>query len=181
MMLSRLPLLACGDSLPRRNRGFTIIEMMMTVVILGILAMLAIPSFNDLILSTRIKGGASDIYSALILARSEAIKRGTNVTITPTSGLWTNGWQVAVGGTVLRNQDALSKLTVECPSGTACNQTLTFQRNGRLSGTSTVSIEVYIQDAPATRRVAMRCVSVSVSGQVNVLADNNLDGNCANG
>ena len=173
----------------RPQRGFTIIELMVTVVIVAILAAIAVPSFNNLILSTRIKNGASDIYGALILARSEAIKRGCNVTITPTSSSWVNGWQVAVvadcplGTAVipLRNQDALTKLKVDCPSGTTCADTITYRRDGRLSGTTTVSIAVDEASPPTPRRVPLRCVTVSVSGQVNVLADNNLDGSCANG
>ena len=165
----------------RPQRGFTIIELMITAEIVAILAAIGVPSFNNLILSTRIKNGASDIYGALILARSEAIKRGANVTITPTSSSWINGWQVAVGTTVLRNQDALSKLKIDCPSGTTCDQTITYRRDGRLSGTTTISIVVDEETPPTPRRVPNRCVTISVSGQVNVLADNNLDGNCLNG
>lgn len=165
----------------RPQRGFTIIELMITAVIVAILAAIGVPSFNNLILSTRIKNGASDIYGALIFARSEAIKRGANVTITPTSSSWINGWQVAVGSTVLRNQDALSKLKIDCPSGTTCAQTLTYRRDGRLTSTATLSIVVDESTPPTPRRVPMRCVTINVSGQVNVLADNNLDGNCANG
>ncbi len=165
--------------------GFTVIELMLTVVIAAVLAAIAVPSFNDLILSTRIKNGASDIYGALVLARSEAIKRSTNVTVTPKTGGWVNGWkvEVVVSGTttLLREQDVLSKLKVECPLATNCADTLTFQRNGRLTSTATTSIVVDDATPPATRRVPLRCVSISVSGQVNVLVDNNLDGSCSNG
>ena len=160
-------------------------ELMIVVAILGILAMVAVPSFNDLILSTRIKNGASDIYGALVLARSEAIKRATNVTITPKSGGWVAGWQVEVviagTTTLIRDQDPLTKLKIDCPSGTNCTTTLTFQRNGRLTATGTTSILVDEATPPTARRVPLRCVTISVSGQINVVADKNLDGSCANG
>src|SRR5438094_5676454 len=116
---------AAHRTLKRRSR-FTIIELMTTMVILGILITIAIPSFNDLIVSTRVKGAASDIYAALTLARSEAIKRNLNVTVgPPTAGAqWVNGWQVSavIGGTqtVLATHGVLNNLTVECPGGTAC-------------------------------------------------------------
>jgi len=162
------------------SSGFTIIELMATLVVLGILVTVALPSFSDLVLNTRIKNAASDVYGALALARSEAIKRNANVTIAPVGGQWANGWQVAAGATVLQTHAALSNLKVECPSGTACTQTLTYARTGRLSsGTVSITVDTIAPTTP--RRVVMRCVTVDVSGRVNVTADNNRDGNCANG
>jgi len=166
--------------------GFTIIELMITLVILGVLIMVAIPSFNDLVLSTRVKGAASDVYAALTFARSEAIKRNTNVTVGPLTagGQWVNGWQVTavIGGTptALATHGALSNLKVECPAGTACTQTLTYARNGRLTS-GTVALNVDLASPPTPRRVPMRCVNIDLSGRVNVTADNNLDGDCTNG
>ena len=160
--------------------GFTIIELMTTLVILGILVTIAIPSFNDLIVGTRIKGAASDIYGALTFARSEAIKRNANVTVSPLGGQWVNGWQVMAGATVLATHGALNNLKVECPSGTACTQTFTYARNGRLTaGTLTMSVD--LASPPTPPRVPMRCINVDLSGRVNVTADNNRDGDCTNG
>jgi type IV fimbrial biogenesis protein FimT len=167
---------------PQPMRGFTIIELMLAVVILAIVVAIGAPSFNDLILGTRVKNAASDIYATLIFARSEAIKRSTNVAITPVGGQWVNGWTVSVGGVTLKTQDAISSLKIECPSGTSCTQTVTYRRDGRLNAVSS-SLAFVVDEAtpPAPRRVAMRCVTVSPSGQINVLADNNLDGDCNNG
>lgn len=166
----------------KEQRGFTLIELMVSLSILAILVMIGLPSFNDLVLSTRVKNAASDIYASLILARSESIKRGSNVTVTPVGGSWVNGWQVAAGATPLKNQDAISKLTIECPAGTSCAETITFRRDGRLNGVlGSVSFVVDVPSPPSPRRVPLRCVTISVSGQINVLADNNLDGNCSNG
>jgi hypothetical protein len=74
----------------------------------------------------------------------------------------------------------VTNVRVDCPSGTACTQTLTYARNGRLSsGTITLAVDVVSPSTP--RRVPMRCVNVDVSGRVNVTSDDNKDGNCANG
>lgn len=164
------------------REGFTIIELMTTIVILGILIMVAIPSFNDLVVGTRVKGAASDLYGALTFARSEAIKRNANVTVGPLTagGQWVNGWQVTVGATVLATHGALNNLTVECPAGTACTQTFTYGRNGRLTA-GTLTMNVDVASPPTPRRVPMRCVNVDLSGRVNVTADNNRDGDCTNG
>lgn len=168
------------------QRGFTLIELMLVIIVMAILVGIGAPSFRDLVLSTRIKNAASDIYGALVLARSEAIKRGTNVTITPVSSSWINGWAVAVTvsgtTTTLRNQDAIANLKIDCPAGTTCADTITFRRDGRLSGvTGPVSFVVDTAETVTPRRVPMRCVTINVSGQVNVLSDNSLDGDCANG
>lgn len=76
-------------------RGFTLIELMITVAVGTILLTMAVPSFNSLIRDNRLTTQANEFISALNLARSEAIKRGLNVTVTPSAGNWNNGWTVA--------------------------------------------------------------------------------------
>ena len=164
----------------RRASGFTVIEMLIALAVLGVVVSIGVPSFQNLVLSTRVKGGASDIYGALVLARSEALKRNANVTLTPVSGDWANGWQIAAGATVLATHGAVSNLRVDCPAGTACSQTLTYGRNGRLTSGG-ISLVVDVRTPSTPRRVPMRCVNIDLSGRVNVTTDNNLDGNCANG
>lgn len=61
--------------------GFTAVELMVTVAILAVLAALAIPSFTPLIERWRVRQVAEELQSTLYYARSEAIKRGGNVSI----------------------------------------------------------------------------------------------------
>lgn len=88
------------------SRGFTAIELMVTVAILAVLAGLAAPSFNPIIERWRVRQVSEELQSTFYFARSEAIKRGGNVTIlrsddgggctavgTDTS-LWSCGWIV---------------------------------------------------------------------------------------
>ncbi len=72
-----------------RTAGFTLIEMIVTVTIAAILASIAVPSFTKMIERNRISTGTNEFLSALILARSEAVKRGVSVAIC-TSGDQTN-------------------------------------------------------------------------------------------
>src|SRR5574343_378776 len=84
----------------RPARGFTLIELMITVAILAILASLAAPSFRDTIIRTRLSGYNSDLITAINFARSESIKRGVTVTLCRStdggscaaSGGWEQGW-----------------------------------------------------------------------------------------
>lgn len=89
-----------GGGLIKRARGFTLIELMVTIAISAILAGLAAPSFQDLIASNRLKSHASSLLSSLLLARSEAIKRNSRVVqcksadgaTCTTAGEWQQGW-----------------------------------------------------------------------------------------
>jgi type IV fimbrial biogenesis protein FimT len=88
--------------LARRARGFTLIELMVTVTVIAILALIAAPSFNEAILSNKLAGFSNNFVASVQLARSEAIKRNTPVTLCrsadgqtcATTGTWQQGWIV---------------------------------------------------------------------------------------
>ena len=67
--------------LPLKQHGFTLIELMVTVSILAVIAMIAAPSFTHLIERWRVRSAAEALQSTIYYARSEAIKRGGGITI----------------------------------------------------------------------------------------------------
>ncbi len=70
----------------QRHKGFTLIELMITVVVLGVLAALALPSFQSILEGRRLVGAADDLYSNIQYARSEAIKRNETIRVQVTTG-----------------------------------------------------------------------------------------------
>ena len=63
------------------ERGFTIIELLITLSIVGILATLAGPSFSDMLKNNRLTTQTNDLILAMNIARSEAVKRGNAVAV----------------------------------------------------------------------------------------------------
>ena len=67
-----------------RQQGFTLWELMMTLVVAGILLSLAVPSFQDFQRSNALASVANDFVTGALLARSEAVKRQAPVTLCTT-------------------------------------------------------------------------------------------------
>ncbi len=115
---------------PRTMRGFTILELMITLIIAAILLSIAVPSFNNLIQRNQITTYANELGTTINLARSEAIKRGEDITIISNNGLdWTQGWRLQVDSTaeLLRTAPALNGSNTFTSNS---NSAITFNSRG---------------------------------------------------
>ena len=142
----------------REAKGFTLIELMVTLTIAAILLMVAVPNISQMIASSAVSSNVNSFLADMRFARSEAIRRGgevalcrvtnpdaanpTCLTIAGTDG-WVTGWIVFEDlnsdGTkdanepVLRRQAALT-LSGTIFEGTAASTKFRFLSSGRLRG-----------------------------------------------
>lgn len=148
----------------RDIRGFSVIELMIVVAIVGALSMVAAPSFVTLIKSTRIKGVASDLHMALLKARSEAVKRNASVRVQRAGANWGTGWDVVLvsDGTVLATRPAPEGIsfTGDNPAN------VTYLRSGRISGAQpTFTVNTSPAFSSASVKIGRcRSVALTVSG-----------------
>ncbi len=79
------------------SRGFTLIELMVTIAVLAILMAIATPSFTDFFQRYRLRGAADDVATLLAVARSDAVARNRNVAVvfSGTGGAWCVGAEAA--------------------------------------------------------------------------------------
>lgn len=89
----------------KKSAGFTIIELMITIVVLGIALAFAVPNMQQFIMSNRLTSQLNLLASNLALARNEAVKQNARVVICATTDgescedegvAWDDGWIVFV-------------------------------------------------------------------------------------
>jgi type IV fimbrial biogenesis protein FimT len=129
----------------RSQRGFTLIELMVTILLLAILLGFAVPSFRSLIQNNRLTTHANDFITSMNYARSEAVKRGVQVSVTATdtsdnADEWGSGWTVWI------DQDADGVLDAGEEIGTVQG----FGDDTTLDSTNDIGVYQYIADGTQT-------------------------------
>lgn len=125
----------------RSTDGFTLIELMLVVAVLGITVLIAAPSFQRAIHSNQLRTETSRLLSAINLARSEAISRNTIVSLCPStyvtdgvascSKTYADGWIVFTNGDRDRVVDQGSDKIVKAFEGLPQGYSLTNKSASR--------------------------------------------------
>ncbi len=93
----------------RSAQGFTLWELIIVLSIVAILSAAALPAMREFGVRANVSTTTNDMVASLNLARSEAVKRGRNVSVVSNGGSWTAGWSVQdAAGTVLSQYSAVA-------------------------------------------------------------------------
>lgn len=168
----------------RRNSGFTIIELMITLVIAAILLTVGVPSYQSLVRNQRLTTQINTFVGSLQLARSEAIKRRvpghvTAVDASDNGDEWGPGWRIWVdlnnnggfdAGEDLKTQANLQGNTMNSVED---NGDIVFRPDGTLPTAfpNTAGIASFDLCPPANSNVNGRQVQIRVTGQIATIND----------
>jgi len=167
-----------------KERGFTLIEAMLALVVLGILGAIAVPTFRQFTSNTRVSAATNGLASALARARNEALLRSTPVSVCAASDAnlnacgtqWTQGWiafiDVNGSGSIDPTESVLQ--TWAAPGGTiSMNSSSNFvQYDPRGMNSTGAAVTFQIWDAGfcnGTRR-SQTIVTVTGSPQMSYIA-----------
>lgn len=147
-----------------RSVGFTLIELMVTCAVIGILAMIGLPALNWLINAGRLQGHASDVSAALQMARSEAVRRNAAVSVCGSSngaacdGNWANMLTV-----VTSTNEVLQVTPIRAPVQMNSTQnSITYRANGF---TNAASLTMCIPTTSPKQN--KRILSITAAGKVS--------------
>ncbi len=148
--------------------GFTLLELMITLAIAGIITMIGIPSFQGLINNSRLTAHANDLLTALNYARSEAVSRNTDIVIAKIGGVdsvWEGGWTISDGAELLKQHEALGNGYTLRTGGTYEN-TLTFTSAGFSKGDGGFANDSFTicnadQDIASARKIVLNNIGRS--------------------
>ncbi|MGE6161128.1 type IVa pilus pseudopilin TppE [Aeromonas salmonicida] len=156
--------------------GFSLIELMVTIAIVSILLTLGIPSLSAVLRNITLTTQANNFVAAINLARSEAIRRNTAVTLSAsasnlTQHHWESGWQIWVdsnGNGTLDNGELL-RLFPDMGSGTLISNTslLRFSGDGFLDGRQQAT-QVFSLQPPDCAAEPARDIMITPAGRPSI-------------
>lgn len=163
----------------RAAAGFSLLELMLVIGIMAVLAALAIPGFGYLSANTKVKSASTELYLAMIRARSEAVKRNRGVSISADASGWQGGWQIIADGNndgdyadtadddpVVSEQGALKGVTVTEAGGA---DSVVYRPTGRLPSGAVVP-QFQIQSDDPDHAGLQRDLTVDLTGRPYVAA-----------
>lgn len=141
-----------------RNRGFTLIELMVVVAIIAIVALIAIPSYTAFIDNKRLVDAAEFVSGKMNFARAEALKQSKTIYVGITSG---GSWNLGVGDQVTCDGADSANCTVSTlVNGTT--ESIGYYYANPVSGSS-VGTSVQVRFDPVRGTASNSTVTVSNS------------------
>ena len=157
------------------------VELMVVLAIVGILTTIAVPSFRETINRQKLSAASGDLYAAIILTRSEAIRRGARADLNAAGTTWAGGWTVTVpsatgAATLIQRHGPVGNGVIIDPP--AFGTTLSYDGSGRASMVgNTQSITTGLWNIRVTGSTQRRVLSINAIGRP-LLCDPATSPNC---
>lgn len=159
-----------------RNKGFTLIELMVTIAIAAILVTAGVPAFNQFVQENRMAAQVNSLVHALNIARSEAVSENTTTVVCASSDQvncttdWNKGWIVFADkdGDGKVESGELLHVFPAIDGGNTLTTTVATSIGYEPSGLSTTSGTFTLCDGGGD--VAARAVIVSPAGAIRTAA-----------
>jgi prepilin-type N-terminal cleavage/methylation domain-containing protein len=115
-----------------KQKGFTLVELMVVMVILAILGGIVMPELLNALPNMRLRSAARDIYSAMMQAKVEAIRRGENTTLLfdPVGNTYTMFIDNGDGAGGAANDEVINGTELVLVAATPLPNRVTFDPNG---------------------------------------------------
>ena len=144
-------------------RGFTLVELMTVLAVLGVVAASAVPGLRSFAASQKVKSLSYDMTTDLLLARSEALKRNVRVNMTATDANWASGWTLTAGTENISTRNSANE-SLSFAASPMVPTVITFDVNGRVSAPGT-QLRLTVSVTGASADSAKRCIQLDLSGR----------------
>jgi type IV fimbrial biogenesis protein FimT len=154
----------------KSTAAFSLIELLVTLAIVGIFLLLAISGFHTFVIKTRVTSQVNQFMSAIAYARSEAIMRGEVITLCKSVDHKTCGGQWRDGQIIINAKQQVLRVYQALPVGDQLLWFSNFKQNNFLQFSAagfTNGQQGSFYYCPADKRYAKRIV-VEQSGRVRV-------------
>lgn len=139
--------------------GFSLVELMIAMTLMLVLAVVGVPSLNDMLKQNTVRSQANSLLALLQFARSEAIKQQQNVQLTMTDT--ETGWRAEVARAA--DAQSLRIMVQDVAEVTPANDAnVTFDAQGRATAQACISLSY------SGSNIFDRHVTISLGGQVVV-------------
>ena len=144
-----------------RAKGFSLIELLVTVSLVGILAAIAIPSFTSVIQNSKADAEVTTLQRALNFARLEAINRGVSTQVLPVAGtVWNTDLMVVLSATPAAALRRTAAMTSGALVNTGGVSVIEFNNLGALNGFAAPVVMTY------TSGTITRTINICLNGRI---------------